>query len=79
MMRQTLSNKTIIITGCSGKFGTKISAHFSSMGAVVVGLDIKSPNYKLKNFHFIKCDITSEKDVSKTLKYLLKKDIQPNV
>ena len=74
-----IENKIIIITGSSGKFGSKIVDYFLSCGAIVVGLDIRSTNQKSKNFHFIKCNITNEKDVSNALSHLLKRNIRPNV
>ena len=72
---EDLKNKTIIITGGSGFLGSQFVESFLKIGSNVVNLD-KKINKKMfrhkKNFLNIKCNITKEDDVKKSLKKILK-------
>ena len=52
-------NKICILTGCSGGIGSSIVEKFSKEGYKVIGIDIKEPSFKFKNFSFYKLDLDS--------------------
>jgi NAD(P)-dependent dehydrogenase (short-subunit alcohol dehydrogenase family) len=66
-------NKIILITGCSGQIGQSIVSLFLGLGSKVYGLDIKSSKPK-NNFSFIKCDITNQKSLKKTIDRIITKE-----
>ncbi|MDC2998813.1 SDR family oxidoreductase [Candidatus Pelagibacter sp.] len=72
---EDLKNKTIIITGGSGFLGSQFIESFLNIGSNVVNLD-KKINKKMfshkKNFLNIRCNITKEEDVKKSLKKILR-------
>ena len=72
---EDLKNKTIIITGGSGFLGKQFIESFINLGSNVVNIDKKINNKffkNRKNFLNIKCNISKEKDVKKSLKKILK-------
>ncbi|MDD2731850.1 MAG: oxidoreductase [Candidatus Pacebacteria bacterium] len=77
-----IKNKTIVITGGSGLIGSAFSASCAEFGANVVIIDINEEKgnklledikQKTKNDNvvFVKCDITSEKDVENMIELTL--------
>lgn len=57
----------IIITGCSGRIGTRAIEHFSK-NYQVVGFDLVPPKNNYQNFHFIKMDLSSEENIAQGFK-----------
>ena len=43
-------NKIVLITGCNGQIGKKISELFLSLGAKVYGFDLSNPKIYNQNF-----------------------------
>lgn len=54
----------VIITGCSGRIGTRAIKRLSK-NYQVVGFDIVPPKGNYENFHFIKMDLSSEENIAK--------------
>jgi len=74
-MYNDLKNKTVIVTGGLGFLGSQISSSFYSIGAKVIILDKSSSKLKVnKKYEIYKCDITSEKQIYKVVKKILKKN-----
>ncbi len=82
--KNTLANKTVIITGGVGLLGSSFSKICASNGANVVIVDIdtkKGNNFvkqlkqetKNKNIIFQKCNITKLSDIKNIIKFTLKK------
>ena len=78
-----LKNKTIVLTGSSGRLGSRFAHVLSDAGANVVLVDIEEKNnkkleknlkkkYKTKPIA-LKVDITSESEVKKLVRVILKK------
>ena len=69
------NKKNILITGGMGRIGYYFSEEMAKQGHNVVSSDIKISNLqkknlkKYKNHHFIKTDITIEKDLKKLIKF----------
>ncbi len=57
----------VIITGCSGRIGTRAIKRFSK-NYQVVGFDLVPPKEKFENFHFIKMDLSSEENIAQGFK-----------
>ena len=78
-----LKNKVSVISGGYGHLGSSICNDLASLGSKVYcfGRDIKKFNntFKLskknkKNFFFIKCDVTKERQVVKAVNIVIKKE-----
>lgn len=71
--------KTALITGASGLIGSEICREFLLNGYTVHGVD-KKPNPSLSqgNYHFHKCDISSEADIKNVAKKLKSLDVLIN-
>lgn len=52
--------EVIVITGCSGRIGTRVAHQFSDSRYVVIGLDSTSPKIASTNFEFIHTDLANE-------------------
>lgn len=52
-----MKNKPILVTGGSGFIGGEVVFQLSRLGHNVYIADIKKPLYRLKNTHFIQCDL----------------------
>ncbi len=81
-----LSKEIIVITGISGNLGISYANELLKRDAVVVGLDLeqnKNINDLKKifssKFLFIKCDITSKKQLESVQKVIIKKYSYPTV
>lgn len=80
-----VSNEVVIITGSSGQLGYEYSKLFLSLGADVIGIDIKDPAKNLaieknnKNYRFIKGDITNKKQLISMLDEIKINFGQPSV
>ena len=66
-------NKVVLITGCNGQVGQAILNLFLRLDANVYGIDITKPKSKY-NFNFIKCDITNQKSLKKTIEKIIYKE-----
>lgn len=76
----SLNKKKIYIFGSSGLLGREISKAFLSVGATVIGFDIKNKNKrKIKNFIFNKLDLSDHYTVDKNLKFYFKRYGVPDV
>lgn len=73
ILRKKENNKTVIITGSSGLLGFELSKRLVKDGYIVVGLDKKRINYNHKNFHFVKCDLKDEKNISNSINKINKR------
>lgn len=62
-----MSKGIIMITGCSGRIGTRAIERFSKEYQVV-GFDIVPPKGHYDNFHFIKMDLSSEENIAQGFK-----------
>lgn len=62
-----MADGVVIITGCSGRIGTRAIERFSKKYHVV-GFDIVAPKKNYDNFTFIKMDLTSEENISQGFK-----------
>ncbi len=61
-----LAKEVIIITGCSGRTGTRVAHKFADPRFSVIGLDIVPPRISTTNFEFISCDIRSQTQLKAT-------------
>lgn len=62
-----LAKEVIVISGCSGRTGTRVAHKFADPRFYVVGLDIVPPKISTTNFEFIACDISSVKQVKSAM------------
>lgn len=53
----------IIVTGCSGRIGTRVCKRFIDNGFKVVGFDIREPSPEAGAIDFVHVDITSDENV----------------
>ena len=68
-------NKIVILTGCNGQLGSKISKMFTSNGAKIYGIDkVKKKKTKNKNFIFKQIDISNQNSVKLCIKDILIKE-----
>ena len=68
-------NKIVILTGCNGQLGSKISKMFTSNGAKIYGIDkVKKKKTKNKNFIFKQIDISNQNSVRFCIKDILIKE-----
>ena len=67
-----LRNKNAIITGGNGHLGSKISEMFAEFKSKVIIIDKNISNKKIsnKNITFLKCDLSKENDINKTVKII---------
>lgn len=66
-------NKVVLITGCNGQIGQTIVNLFLELDSNVYGVDIAKPKSDYK-FNFIKCDITRQKNLKKTMDKIINKE-----
>jgi nucleoside-diphosphate-sugar epimerase len=62
----------ILLTGCSGRIGTRCITRFSDQYQIV-GLDLFDPGVKNPNFEWIKTDMSSDSSVEKALQTVKQK------
>ncbi len=62
----------VIITGCSGRIGSRAIERFSKEYQVV-GFDLVPPKKSYENFHFIKMDMSSEENIAQGFKQVKEK------
>ena len=67
-------NKIVLITGCNGQIGKKISELFLSLGAKVYGFDLNNTKIHNQNFIYIKIDITENKILKKKISKIFQKE-----
>ena len=67
-------NKIVLITGCNGQIGKKISELFLSLGAKVYGFDLNNAKIHNQNFIYIKIDITESKILKKKINQIFQKE-----
>ena len=71
--------KTAIITGSSGLIGSELTREFLADGYQVLGFDLRAlPDLKHPDFTFVKCDLSSEKDVKAAFKQIKSLDVLVN-
>jgi len=63
----------ILLTGCSGRIGEVIVKKFQGQNVQIVGFDIVAPKFSQSNFEYMKLDLTSEEEITKTLEAVRKK------
>lgn len=63
MDRFSLKSKVAIVTGACGLIGKAFCDALHEAGAEVIATDIVENEYIIKNYHFIKADITKEEEV----------------
>ena len=64
-----MEGKVIIVTGGNGLLGTEICNHLTTKGAIVINADIDAVDSDFD----IKCDITDDESIEKTVKIVLNK------
>lgn len=65
-----LKDKVIIVTGSNGLIGKEVVTRLQDLKATVVALDLNKNN---SEDHFIKCDLTSERDIENVIESILTK------
>ncbi len=68
-----LAKEVIVITGCSGRTGTRVAHKFADPRFSVIGLDLVSPKIATTNFEFIRCDISSQTELQAAFKHIREK------
>lgn len=68
-METMLFGKTIIVTGCASGIGAKVAELCSSLGAEVIGVDIRPPACPA-GFAFIKGDISNAAAIDELMRHL---------
>lgn len=68
-----LKNKTVIVIGGSGQIGKQTINILLEAGAVVINLDIRNLEKKVRNYFFYKIDISKEKNIISFKKKFIKK------
>ncbi len=63
----------IVMTGCSGRVGTKVMGKFKNGSYQIIGLDIVPPSNPPPNFEYIKMDISSKESVQKAFQDIHKR------
>ena len=58
-----LAKEVIVISGCSGRTGTRVAHKFADPRFLVVGLDVAPPKVSTTNFEFMSCDVRSSSQV----------------
>jgi NAD(P)-dependent dehydrogenase (short-subunit alcohol dehydrogenase family) len=74
-----LENKKIIVVGAGGLLGSEIVDALLSQGAKVLGLDLKKPYIKSKNFFYKKVDFSKLNKIEVELEKIFKFFGVPNV
>ena len=69
-------NKIVVITGSSGQLGNKFCEFYKNNGSKVYCLDIHQSK---KKFAFIKCDVSDEKQVKKSIELIYEKEKKINI
>lgn len=67
------NNKVVLVTGCSGQIGQSIVNLFLKLKSNVYGIDKIHPKSDF-DFNFIKCDITNQKSLKKTINNIIFKE-----
>jgi nucleoside-diphosphate-sugar epimerase len=68
-----MDKQVILVTGCSGRIGSRIAERFKDPSYQVVGLDIIPLENAPKNFEYVNMDISSDESVRKALAHIRKK------
>lgn len=68
-----ISNKKIIITGCSSGIGKFLTLELLKRNAIIIGISRKKPKIKKKNFYWYKCDLKNITEIRKKTKSITKK------
>jgi nucleoside-diphosphate-sugar epimerase len=68
-----LAKEVIVISGCSGRVGSRVAHKFADPRFQVIGLDIVSPKISTTNFEFISCDCTSGEQVKNAMQRIRQK------
>ena len=55
--------KVVLLSGANGGIGTSILHSLLENGYKVIALDVSNSNISDQNIEFIKCDVTSHKDL----------------
>lgn len=66
-----LNGRVVIVTGGSSGIGEAIVDELLELNVVVYDLDLNSVSKDSSNFYFIKCDVTSEKEVDSAIKEVI--------
>lgn len=66
------NQNVILVTGCSGRIGTRVLERFSQQYAMV-GFDIVAPKVKYPNTEFVHMDLTSDESVQKGFDHVKEK------
>tara|TARA_B100001964_G_scaffold244073_1_gene324139 strand:+ start:2191 stop:2946 length:756 start_codon:yes stop_codon:yes gene_type:complete len=67
-----LKNKICVVTGCNGHIGRKVVTKLSSLGAKIIGTDIKYKKNKNLNI-FIKANLENKSEIDFLIKEITKK------
>lgn len=67
------SKNLIVVTGCSGRIGTKVTKRFSDQGFDVVGFDIRPPQGDCGKVDYVKVDLTSDQSVAEGFLHIKQK------
>lgn len=60
----------IVVTGCSGRIGTRVCKRFSENGFKVVGFDVRPPEPEAGAVDFVKVDLTSDESVRQGFEHI---------
>lgn len=64
-----MSKGLILVTGCSGRIGTRVVERFAN-DYQVVGMDLCEPKKKNPKMEFVKVDLSSEESISKAFDHI---------
>lgn len=67
------TDKLIVVTGCSGRIGTRVTKRFSDQGFTVVGFDLDPPKSEAGEVDFVKVDLTSDSSVEQGFEHIRQK------
>lgn len=67
-----MSNNVILVTGCSGRIGTRVLERFGQQYQIV-GFDVVEPKTKYPNSEYVYMDLSSDESVQKGFDYVKEK------